>query len=118
MCVCVCVCVCVWCVCLSVCVTPPLDIGLRNVLRAKQNTGLPQQLARAGETDKGGPITRHGEIKQRKNWVAQVGLNICDYNSLYRERETKGGNKEKNNTGKLTLRITSSHLTPVFSDVH
>ena len=46
----------------------------------------------------------HGESKQRKNWVAQVGLNICDYNSLYCKRETKGGGQgQKNDTGKITL---------------
>lgn len=53
------------CVCVGVCVTPPLDTGLRNVLRARQNTGLPQQLAKARETDGWvGVIRRRGEREQ------------------------------------------------------
>lgn len=37
------------CMCVNVCVTAPLDTRLRNVLRARRNTGLPQQQAKAGK---------------------------------------------------------------------
>lgn len=41
------VCECVLCVC----VMPPLNMDSWNALRARQNTGLPKQLARAGDAD-------------------------------------------------------------------
>lgn len=65
-------------------------MGLRNVLRARQNTGLPQQLAGARETD-GGVLSEDGVRAKEQKIVGQVELNICDYNTLYCKREREGG---------------------------
>lgn len=60
-----------------VCVTSSLR--LRNVLRARQNTGLPKQLVKAVETDVESVIRRRGETKLKdKKTVGQVELNIWD----------------------------------------
>lgn len=67
-------------------------MGLRNVLRARQNIGLPQQLAKAGGKrwggGVGGVIRRRGASKQRT--VGQVEANISDYNTVCCKRDRKG----------------------------
>lgn len=62
-----CHCVSLHCVC--VCVTPPLDTSLRNVLRPRQNTRLPQQQAKATGTDGAGGCGvswRRGESEHQR----------------------------------------------------
>lgn len=72
--VCMC-CIRVWvCVCASpsVCVTAPLDTGLWNVLRARENTGLPQQLAKRNRLVGGWGAVRRASKRPEKDRTGQV----------------------------------------------